>query len=93
MEEFFFDQPVKNDLRTYHNIQKITTGRGDDYATVCSLDYHYFKEYYKLIAIDLSKQQQLSADSEAIQQINFTGNLDQAVYTMFFFLEKWKKQL
>ena len=55
-EQNVFDQPVKNDIRTYHNIQKIATGQGDDYTTGCLLDYPYFKEYYKLIAKDLSKQ-------------------------------------
>ena len=51
----FFDQPVKNDKVTYENIRKITIGQGDDYTTGCLLDYTYFKEYYKMIAIDLSK--------------------------------------
>ena len=55
----FFDQPVKNNLRTYDNIRKIATDQGDDYTTGCLLDYHYFKNYYKLIPIDLSKQQVL----------------------------------
>ena len=71
----FFDQPIKNDLRTYDNIWKITISQGDDYTTGCLLDYPYFKEYYKLIAINLSKRQKLDADSKAIQQINFTENL------------------
>ena len=39
----FFNQPVKNDLRTYDNIKKITAGQGDDYATSCLLDYNYFR--------------------------------------------------
>ena len=52
----FFDQLVKNDNVMYENIRKIATGRGDDYATGCLLDYTYFKKYYKRIAIDLSKQ-------------------------------------
>ena len=45
------------------------TGQGDDYTTVCLLDYPYFKKY-KLIAIDLSKQQKLDADEKGMQQIN-----------------------
>ena len=61
-ERNFFNQPIKNNLRTYDNIRKITTGQEDDYATGCLLDYHYFKEYYKIIAIDLSKQQVLDAN-------------------------------
>ena len=64
--KIFFDQTVKNDLRTYDNIRKISSGQGDDYTTTCLLDYPYFEEYYKLIAIDLSKQQKLNADPKAM---------------------------
>ena len=71
-----FDQPLKNDLIKFVNTQKIRTGRGDDYTTGCLLDYNYFNNYYKMIAIDLSKQQALDADPKAIQQINFAANLD-----------------
>ena len=63
----FYDQPVRNDLMTYDVIQKITTGQGDDYSTGCLLDYNYFKNYYKMIAIDWSKQQALHADPKATQ--------------------------
>ena len=72
-----FDQSVKNDFRTYDHIQKIATGQGDDFTAGCLLDYPYFKEHYKLIAIELRKQQALHGDPKAIQQINFTGNLDE----------------
>ena len=65
----FFDQPVKNDLGTYDNMQKIETDQGDDYTTGCQLDYLYFKEYYKMIAKDFSKKGALDADHKAIQQI------------------------
>ena len=78
MEKTFFDQPVKNGLITHETIRKIATGPGDDYTTGCLLDYNYFKNYCKMIAIDLSKQQALDADPKAILQINFTANLDQA---------------
>ena len=71
-----FEQPVKNDLRTFDNIRKIAVGRGDDYTTSCLLDYNYFKDYYKMIAIDLSKQEALEPVPKRIQQINFTGNLN-----------------
>ena len=50
------------------------------------LDCTYFKENYKLIAIDLSKQQELDADSRAIQQISFTANLDRAGNSAIFFI-------
>ena len=75
-EENFFDQPIKNNKLTYENIRKIATGQGDDYTTGCLLDYLYFADTYKMIAVDLSKQQALDADPRAIQQINFTANLD-----------------
>ena len=62
----FFDQPIKNDLNTYDNIRKIVTGHSDDNTTGCLLDYPYFKKYYKLIAIGLSKQKKLGADQKEI---------------------------
>ena len=65
----FVDQTIKNDLRTFQNIRKVAAGQGDDYTTGCSQDYPYSKEYYKLIAIDLSKHQKLDADPKAIKQI------------------------
>ena len=52
-----FDQPVKNNKITYENIRKIATGQKDDYATGCILDYAYFRDNYKMIAVDLGKQQ------------------------------------
>ena len=54
--ETFFDQPVKNNWRTYENIRKIAASQGDDYNTGCPLNYNYFNNYYKMIALDLSKQ-------------------------------------
>ena len=54
--ENFFDQPIKNNKVTYDNIRKIATGYGDDYTTGCLLDYPYFANTYKMIAVDLSKQ-------------------------------------
>ena len=71
---------------TYDNIRKIATGQGDDYTTGCLLDYPYFTDTYKMIAVDLSKQQALDADPRAIQQINFTANLDRAGNTRVYFI-------
>ena len=65
-------------IKQYENIRKIAIGQGDDYRTGCLIDYPYFKESYKMIAIYLSKQQALDADPKAIQQNNFTVNLDRA---------------
>ena len=85
-------QPINSNLKTYENIRKIAIGQGDDYTTGCLLDYCYFKENYKMIAIDLSKQQFLDADPRAIQQINFTANLDRVGNTtMFFIIEEAKE--
>ena len=51
----FFDQSINSMSDTYENIRKIATGKGDHYTTDCLLDYPYFKDNYKMIAIDLSK--------------------------------------
>ena len=71
---------------TYENIRKIATGKGDDYKTGCLLDYPYFKENYKIIAIGLRMQNELDADPRAIQQINFAANLDRGGNTTIFFI-------
>ena len=89
----FFDQPINSMTKTYENIRKIATGQGDDYTTGCLLDYTYFKKYYKMIAVDLSKQQVLDADPKAIQQINFTENLDRAGNTRIYFILEEAKEI
>ena len=68
-EKSFFYQPVKSDMRTYDNIQKIVTDKGDDYSTGCLLDYNYFNNHFKMIATNLSKRQPFDADPKAIQKI------------------------
>ena len=74
---------INSDLKRYEDIKNIAG---------CLLDYSYFKDYCKMIAIDLSKQQVLDADPRAIQQINFTPNLDRAGNTtMFFIIEEAKE--
>ena len=85
--EKFFDQPIKDNKVTYENIRKIATGRGDHCTAGCLLDYPYFKDSYKMITVDLIKQQALDADPRAIQQINFTANLDRANTRIYFILE------
>ena len=85
--KLFFDQPVRN-----NKIRKTATGRGDDCTTGCLLDYIYFKNYYKMIAVGLSKQHAPDADPKAIQQINFTTNLDRAGnIRIYFILEEAKE--
>ena len=93
--ENLFDQPIKNNKVTYEN-RKIATGQGDDYTTGCLLDYSYFMDTYKMIAVDLSKQQTLDADPRVIQQINFTANLDRnraGNTRVYFILEEAKETI
>ena len=88
----FFHQPVKNGKITYDNIRKIATGQGDDYTTGRLLDYSYFRDNYKMISIDLSKQEALDNDPRANQQIGFTANLDrEEKQECFLFLKEQKK--
>ena len=87
------DQPINNMNKTYENIRKIAKGKGNDFMTGCLLHYPYFKENYKMIAIDLNKQQVLDADPRKIQQINFTSNLDRENTTIFFIIEQEKETI
>ena len=52
----FYDQPINDSIKQYDEIRKISTGQGDDYTTICLLDFAYFEKNYTLIAVDLSKQ-------------------------------------
>ena len=80
----FFDLPIKTEEEAYEKI--IDISRNNEYKTGNLLDYDYFKNYYKLIAIDLSKQQVLQENEDLIQQINFIGRLEQA--SVFIIIEK-----
>ena len=88
----FYGQPINDSIRKYDEIRKIATGKGDNYATGCLLDYDYFKKDYQLIAIDLSKQRELDADPRAIQQIEFIGMLKTRL-NVFTILEKSKETI
>ena len=68
------------------------TGQGDDSKTGCLLDYDCFKDYYKMIATDLSQQQALDADPKPMQEIGFTGQLNQNA-TMFFIILEAKETI
>ena len=70
----FHDQPIYSDIKRYEEIRKSTTGQGEDYTTGCLLIYEYIKNY-KLIAVDLSRQEELDTNPKAIQQIEFVGQL------------------
>ena len=81
----FFDLPIKTEEEAYEKI--IDISRNNEYTTGNLLDYDYFKKYYKLIAIDLSKQQVLQENEDLMQQINFIGRLEEAA-NVFIIIEK-----
>ena len=83
----FYDQPINDSIRKYDESRKIATGKEDNYATGCLLDYDYFKKNYELIAVDLSKQREIDAYLRAIQQIEFIGML-KTRSNVFTILEK-----
>ena len=64
--ENLLDQPIKDNKVTHKNIRKVAIGKGDDYTNGCLLDYPYFRYSYKVIAVDLSRQQALDADPRVI---------------------------
>ena len=80
----FFDLPVKNEEEAYE--KNIEMSNNNDYMTGNLLDFAYYKENYRLIAIDLSKQTKIKDP----QQINFIGKLENQNdgATMFFIIEK-----
>ena len=77
----FYDQLINDLIKQYYEIRKVSTEYGDDYTTGCLLDYAYFKDNYKLIAVDLSKKKALDADLRAIQQTVFQGVVGENVGT------------
>ena len=81
----FFDLPIKTEEEAYEKIIDIC--RNNEYTTGNLLDYDYFKKHYKLIAIDLSKQQVLQENEDLIQQISFIGRLTEAA-NVFIIIEK-----
>ena len=91
-ETNFYDQTINDLIKQYDEVRKVSTGQGNDYKTGCLLDYTYFKDNYRLIAADLSKQKALDADLNAVQQIIFTG----AVKTneiIYYILEQSKETI
>ena len=67
MEEIFMIKQLNDIIKQYDEVRKVSVGYGDDYTTGCLLDYAYFKDNYRLIAVDLSKQKDLDVDPRAIQ--------------------------
>ena len=85
----FYDQPINDLIKQHDNVRKVWTGYDDDYTTESLLDYVYFKDNCRLIAVDLSKQKALDVDPRAIQQKVFQGivwgddNTKIRIYTIF----------
>ena len=86
----FYDQPINNLIKQYAEVRKTSTGQSDNYTAGCLLDYAYFKDNCRLIAVDLSKQKALDADPRAIQQIVFKGVAGQKL-RLYIILEKSKE--
>ena len=88
----FYDNPIASDIEKYRELKKVMIGKGEDYTTGSLLDYNYFKERYKLVAVDLSKQKELDADPRANQQIEFKHMLE-TNSTIYWVLEKSKEPI
>ena len=86
----FYDQPINNLIKQYAEVRKTSTGQSHNYTAGCLLDYAYFKDNCRLIAVDLSKQKALDADPRAIQQIVFKGVAGQKL-RLYIILEKSKE--
>ena len=93
----FYDQPINDSIKQYNEIRKISTGQGDDSTTGFLLDFAYFENNCRLIAVDLSKQKALDTDSRAIQQIIFAGKIKAAEVNtkviIYYILEESKETI
>ena len=81
-------------MKQYDEVRKVSTGEGDDYTTVCLLHYAFFKDHYRLIAADLSKQKALVVDPRAVQHIVFQGHVggdDDTKRRLYTILEQSKQ--
>ena len=87
-----YDNPIESDIEKYRELKKVMIGKGEDYTTGSLLDYNYFLKYYKLVAVDLSKQKELDADPRAIHQIEFNYVLP-TNSTVYWVLEKSKETI
>ena len=88
----FYDNPIESDIEKYRELKKVMIGKGEDYTTGSLLDFNFFDKHYKLVAADLSKQEELDADPRAIQQIEFKYML-QTDSTIYWVLEKSKETI
>ena len=89
----FYDNPIESDIEKYRELKKVMIGKGEEDHTTGSLfNFNYFDKYYKLVAVDLSKQKELDADPRAIQQIEFKYILG-TNSTIYWVLKKSKKTI
>ena len=88
----FYDNPIESDVEKYRELKKVMIAKGEDYTTGSLLDYDYFKKHYKLVAVDLSKQNELDVDLRATQQIEFKYTLG-TNSTIYWVLEKSKEAI
>ena len=90
----FYDQIINDLIKQYDEVRKVSTGQIDDYTTECLLDYAYFKDNYRIVAVDLSKKRALDADPRAIQQTVFqkiAGGADNTTLSLYTVLETSKE--
>ena len=89
----FYDQRINDLIKQYDEVRKVSTEKEEDYTTGCLLDYAYFKDNYRLIAVDLSMQKASDADLKAIQQIVFqrvVGGAENTKIRLYTILKKSK---
>ena len=92
----FYDQPINDLIKQYGEVRKVSIGKTNDYSTGCLLDVclTYFKDNYRLIAVDLSLQKALDTDRRAIQQMVFqgvVGGTDNIKVRLYTILEESKE--
>ena len=85
-------EKINDSIKQDDEVRKLSTGQSDDYTTGYLLDFAYFKQNYRLIAVDLSKQKALDADPRAIQQIIFTGKGSENI-VIYYILEQSKETI
>ena len=88
----FYDNPIESDIENYRELKRVMIEKGEVYTRGSLLDFNYFLKYYKLVAVDLSKQKELDADPRAIQQIEFKYMLE-TNSTIYWVLEKSKETI
>ena len=88
----FYDNPIESDIEKYRELKKVMIGKEEDYTTGSLSDFNYFDKYYKLVAVDLSKQKELDADPRATQQIEFKYMIGMSS-TIYWVLKKSKETI